>query len=136
MVKIKRKVVMTKEEYAKYLIDKYGVVGFEGELIDDNIIDAPMKFKQTFELNPVSKSDLPNGSFRNREYTVEVDEEITEDTVLPILIERRDFGNELTYSRYEYVRIKDIKEESSTLFYIENDDKSLTLIWRDGKLVE
>ena len=69
-------------------------------------------------------------------FTIEVEKEITEDTVIPILIERRDFGNELTYSRYEYVRIKDIKEESSTLFYIENNDKSLTLIWRDGKLVE
>ena len=73
---------------------------------------------------------------RNDLFTVEVEEEITEDTVIPILIERRDFGNELTYSRYEYVRIKDIKEESSTLFYVENDDKSLTLIWRDGRLVE
>jgi len=69
-------------------------------------------------------------------FTVEEEVEITEDTVLPILIERRDFGNELTYSRYEYVRIKDIKEESSTLFYIENDDSTMTLIWRDGKLVE
>ncbi|WP_336877771.1 hypothetical protein [Staphylococcus nepalensis] len=69
-------------------------------------------------------------------FTVEVEEEITESTVLPILIERRDFGNELTYSRYKYVRIKDIKEESSTLFYIENDDLTMTLIWRDGKLVE
>ncbi|MEX5914528.1 hypothetical protein AB6G74_09535 [Staphylococcus ureilyticus] len=69
-------------------------------------------------------------------FTVEEEVEITEDTVLPILIERRDFGNELTYSRYEYVRIKDIKEESSTLFYIENDDSTMTLIWRDGRLIE
>ncbi|MFC3466517.1 hypothetical protein CD120_01090 [Staphylococcus saprophyticus] len=76
------------------------------------------------------------GKFCEDTFTVTTEEEIDEDTVLPILIERRDFGNELTYSRYEYVRIKDIKEESSTLFYIENDDKSLTLIWRDGKLVE
>ncbi|MEJ7220634.1 hypothetical protein [Staphylococcus gallinarum] len=69
-------------------------------------------------------------------FTVEVEEEITEDTVLPTLIERRDYGNELAYSRYEYVRIKDIKGRSSTVFYIENDDRELVLIWRDGKLVE
>lgn len=69
-------------------------------------------------------------------FTVEVEEELTEDTVIPTLIERRDFGNELTYSRYEYVRIKDIKGGSSTVFYIENDDLTMTLIWRDGKLVE
>ncbi|MEY8599928.1 hypothetical protein [Staphylococcus shinii] len=75
----------------------------------------------------ISKNDL---------FTVEVEEEITEDTVLPTLIERRDFGNELTYSRYEYVRIKDIKDRSSTVFYIENDDLTMTLIWRDGRLVE
>ncbi|MDW4344972.1 hypothetical protein QI084_10815 [Staphylococcus saprophyticus] len=74
---------------------------------------------------------------KNDTFTVEVEEEIMEDTVLPILIERRDFGNELTYSRYEYVRIKDIKEESSIVFYIENDDLTLDLIWTSVKgLVE
>lgn len=69
-------------------------------------------------------------------FTVEVEEEITENTVLPTLIERRDFGNESAYSRYEYVRIKDIKDRSSTDFYIENDDYTMTLIWLDGKLIK
>ena len=82
MVKIKRKVEVTQEEYAKYMIDKYGVSGFESSLIDDNIIDAPKRLTLVFELNSVSKSDLFNGSFRNGKLSVEVEEEITEDTEL------------------------------------------------------
>ena len=140
MVKIKRKVEMTIEEYAKHMIDKYGIRCFESELIDDNIIDAPMKFKQVFELKPVSKSDLLNGSFRNGKTTVEVEEEITEDTEL-LLMER--FIGGMGYACYTSHRttIKEClkrtpRECTTTHFYIENDNRELVLIWRDGKLVE
>ncbi|MFG0930401.1 hypothetical protein ACF91D_06705 [Staphylococcus sp. 231237_7MaSpsaltlick] len=78
-------------------------------------------------------------------FTVEVEEEITEDTVLPKLVERwkhDDEGNEA----FRYVEHDDksinkvlfVNPESveATHFYIENDDRELVLIWRDGKLVE
>ena len=98
------------------------------------------RVKIDFRYNPrgVLNLDILNGIniSNDIQFTLEEFEEITENTVLPTLIERRDFGNELTYSRYEYVRIKDIKGRSSTVFYIENDDYTMTLIWRDGKLVE
>ncbi|MCE5003380.1 hypothetical protein [Staphylococcus pseudoxylosus] len=140
MVKIKRKVEMTIEEYAKHMIDKYGIRCFENKLIDDNIIDAPMKFKQEFELNPVSKSDLLNGSFRNGKTTVEVEEEITEDTELD-LIERFIGGmGSVCYTSHTMSINKCLRMApdyiNTTHFYIENDDRELVLIWRDGKLVE
>ncbi|PTL07514.1 hypothetical protein BUZ15_14155 [Staphylococcus gallinarum] len=78
-------------------------------------------------------------------FTVEVEEEITEDTVLPKLVERwkhDDEGNEA----FRYVEHDDksinkvlfVNPESveATHFYIENDNRELVLIWRDGKLVE
>lgn len=147
-MKIKRKVEMTQEEYAKYMIDKYGVSGFESELIDDNIIDAPKRFTLAFELNPVPKSDLLNGSFRNGKFTVEVEEEITEDTEIPKLMttfKKTCLEGGIGYQRVRIDENYPIKlmlnkaeahgEPVETL-HVVNDDGTHTLIWRDGKLVE
>lgn len=87
----------------------------------------------------ISKNDL---------FTVEVEEELTEDTVIPKLMTtfkknylKGDFG-------YQRVRIDEnypIKlmlnkaeahEEPIETLHMVNDDGTHTLIWRDGKLVE
>ncbi|MEB8087217.1 hypothetical protein NGH74_08520 [Staphylococcus pseudoxylosus] len=148
MVKIKRKVEMTQEEYAKYMIDKYGVSGFESELINDNIIDAPKRFTLAFELNPVPKSDLLNGSFRNGKFTIEVEEEITEDTEIPKLMttfKKTCLEGGIGYQRVRIDENYPIKlmlnkaeahREPVETLHIVNDDGTHTLIWRDGKLVE
>ncbi|MDW4402009.1 hypothetical protein QI045_00485 [Staphylococcus saprophyticus] len=80
------------------------------------------------------------GLFYDDTFTVEVEEEITEDTELD-LIER--FVGAMGYSCYTTHRmtIKDCLRRSpekctTTHFYIENDNRELVLIWRDGKLVE
>lgn len=85
---------------------------------------------------------------RNDTFTVEVEEEITEDTVIPRLLTtfkkiylKDDFG-------YQRVRIdEDFKiqlmlnkaeahrEKIETLHMV-NDDGTHTLLWRDGRLVE
>lgn len=132
-MKIKTKKEMTQEEYAKYLIDKYGVSGFESVLLDDNIIDAPTRFKQSFELNPILKKDLLVGSFRNGKFTVEVEEEITEDTVLPKLVTKNINGG---YNGWTDRSIDSFIIGYMEAIYIPNDDLTMTLIWRDGKLVE
>ena len=69
-------------------------------------------------------------------FTLKIFKDITEDTLISHLVERRDFHDELVYEYYENVRITDIKEESSTSFYVENEDLTLKLIWRFGRLVE
>ena len=67
-------------------------------------------------------------------FTVEVEEEITEDTRLDKLIVR--YRNDDIYI-FPQERIDDFKNDSSIVaFYIPNDDLTLTLIWRDGKLIE
>lgn len=86
--------------------------------------------------------------FKDETFTVEVDEEITEDTEIPKLMTtfkktylKDDFG-------YQRVRIDEnypIKlmlnraeehEEPIETLHVVNDDGTHTLIWRDGKLVE
>ena len=63
-----------------------------------------------------------------------IEEEITEDTVIPRLVVRhRDTG--FTLYENDYIN-NEFPLDSVQAFYILNDDLTLTLIWRDGKLVE
>lgn len=67
-------------------------------------------------------------------FTVEVEEEIREDTRLDKLVVR--YRNDDIYI-FPQERIDDFKNDSSIVaFYIPNDDLTLTLIWRDGKMIE
>lgn len=77
-------------------------------------------------------------------FTVEIEEEITEDTVIPELVElyedtlrSSEGSNEILVNKNTSIRrAKDVDECPSRAFYILNDDYTMTLIWRDGKLVE
>ncbi|MEB8099184.1 hypothetical protein [Staphylococcus xylosus] len=73
---------------------------------------------------------IPTGEI----FTVTTEEEITEDTRLDELVVR--YRNDDIYI-FPQERINDFKNDSSIVaFYIPNDDLTMTLIWRDGKLVE
>lgn len=65
-------------------------------------------------------------------FTVEVEEEITEDTQISKLAHYSVFGFKTTKSN---ASINEEKSGNSIAFYIMNDDKTMTLIWRDGKLI-
>ncbi|PHK50769.1 hypothetical protein [Staphylococcus edaphicus] len=69
-------------------------------------------------------------------FTVEVEEEITEDTKLDGLVELGDDGAGEDFFFSRGLSINDCKDECTQAFYILNDDLTMTLIWRDGKLVE
>lgn len=72
-------------------------------------------------------------------FTVKVEEEITEDTELD-LVERFIVNNKTYYTNPQKMSINTCLEEAPydiivTHFYIENDNRELILVWRDGKLV-
>ena len=69
-------------------------------------------------------------------FTVEVEEEITEDTEFEKLYHTTILSR-IVESSYTTIQssLKHIAVEPIA-FYIMNDDLTLTLIWRDGKLVE
>lgn len=77
----------------------------------------------------------------NEIFTVEIEEEITEDTKLD-LVERFIGGTgSVCYTSHGNKTIKECLRRSpekctTTHLYIENDHRELVLIWRDGKLVE
>lgn len=76
-------------------------------------------------------------------FTVEVEEEITERTVIPLLLEVYEHEGELVFLPQREKSIKDLLEESdleenitTKTLYIINDDGTLTLVWKDGELVK
>ncbi|RXS23213.1 hypothetical protein EUA47_03000 [Staphylococcus saprophyticus] len=76
----------------------------------------------------------------NAIFTVKVEEEITEDTELD-LIERFIVNNKTYYTNPQKMSINTCLGAApddiiATHFYIENDDRELILIWRDGILLK
>ncbi|HCY1171583.1 TPA: hypothetical protein ACHHOD_001856 [Staphylococcus aureus] len=66
-------------------------------------------------------------------FTVEYEEEITEETKFDRLVEMEKDGD-LTI--WENRSIKSLVADFSFAYYILNDDLTMTLIWKDGRLVE
>jgi len=66
-------------------------------------------------------------------FTVTIEEEITEDTEFKELI-CLDVDDK--YNSYDNVCILDFDDDRVRAIYIPNNDLTMTLIWRDGKLVE
>ncbi|WP_415408982.1 hypothetical protein [Staphylococcus agnetis] len=75
-------------------------------------------------------------------FTVEVEEEITEDTILPSLLVIHKNGNYVSATHWSYHSIRSLKETlvssdiKPMVFYVLHHDTSLTLIWKDGGMVE
>ncbi|MDL0112324.1 hypothetical protein [Mammaliicoccus sciuri] len=68
-------------------------------------------------------------------FTVEIKEEITEDTVIPKMVcigRKNQNETNIHYSR----SIGQFLDNEDFNYYVLNDDDTLTLIWRDGKWVE
>ncbi|MEB5899824.1 hypothetical protein [Staphylococcus arlettae] len=86
--------------------------------------------------NEVGYAEIENSYCygRNDLFTVEVEEEITEDTVIPkLVVNHRDTG--FTLYENDYIN-NEFPLDSVQAFYILNTDKTMTLIWRDGRLIE
>ncbi|HHV6154536.1 TPA: hypothetical protein ACULZ4_002741 [Staphylococcus aureus] len=66
-------------------------------------------------------------------FAVEYEEEVTEETVIPKLVKMYKDGKMSVYNDYS---IKRSLLYSPKAFYILNDDLTMTLIWKDGELVE
>lgn len=125
MPTIKRKVEMNLPQFIAWAVDNH----ITGSFYANNRVNAK---KIRFEFGRIVSSQ---GELRSHDtFTVEVEEEITEDTVIPRLVVRhRDTG--FTLYENDYIN-NEFPLDSVQAFYIMNDDLTLTLIWRDGKLVE
>ena len=69
-------------------------------------------------------------------FTVEVEKVVTEDTWFSELVIRTIAGDYILQKQGSINNFKHITFNDAEAFYIPNDDLTMTLIWRDGKLVE
>lgn len=123
MPTIKRKVEMNLPELIEW--------GWKNEIEKRSFISNDGKVTANFE--DMGRFIADNFISSDVTFTVEIEEKITEDTVLPRLVK-------YTYNSYYEHRDKSINmldraKEWST-FYYKDDNENMYLIWRDGKMVE
>lgn len=124
MVKIKRKVEMTLPELIEW--------GFKNNVKDrgfscNQATYRPVVFDSIGWIDFIDDYCYPPGDT----YTVEVEEEITEETVFKRFYE---YTKGQSFMIYENTSISKIKDEVSKEFWMK-DGNTMTLIWKDGELV-
>lgn len=132
MMKIKKKVKMNLHELIQWAREN----NVKGETFTSNY-GRNVKFYSDVSFNtmePIYHWDT---------FTVEVEELITERTVIPLFLEVYEYEGELVFLPQKEKSIKDLLEESdleesitTKTLYIINDDGTLTLVWKDGEMVE
>lgn len=125
MVKIKRKVEMTPKEFLKHLLEQEETeVELDGYTFDYN--------EEHYSFDPeIKTNEFISYSLHSNTFTVEIEEEITEETEIPEMLEifqdndgTQWFGNS----------IEQVKDDFSREFWMK-DGGTMTLIWKDGELV-
>lgn len=136
MAKIKRKVKMTLPELIEWAWEN----GIREKAFYSNLDGGSVYFDEIQILSIEHEVAI------NETFTVEVEEAITEETQIYRLLELRDSFkfkddgwkdlNILKSYMYGNHSISEVKNEYSVAIYMLNDDMTMTLIWRDGKLVD
>lgn len=129
-MKIKRKKQLNLPQLIEYALDN----GVTGTIFSDNRVDAK---RIRFESGTIVS--IHGYMHKGDTFTIEIEEDITEDTKLD-LVERFIGGMDYACYTSHTMSIKECLKRSpsdctTTHFYIENDDRELILIWRDGKLI-
>lgn len=131
MVKIKTKKKMNLPELIQWGWDNEAIGRFEGDngslvLFDANSWVISNKFVCSEEF-----------------FEVEIEEEIDEDTKVPRLIEMYEYEGNPNTHLYKNITIKGLLNYSQSdplyvpkAFYMLNDDMTMTLLWRNGGMVE
>ena len=129
MAKIKRKVEMTPKEFLKHLLEKEETeVELDGYTFNYNeehySFDPEIIANEVISYNPHSCT-----------FTVEIEEEITKETEIPKLVSiNRNNLNEVNINFN--CSIGQFLDRSDYNYYILNDDGTMTLIWKDGAMVD
>ena len=126
-MKIKTKKEMNLPQFIAWAVDNH----ITGSFYASNRVNAK---RIRFEFGRIVSS---HGELRSYDtFTVEVEEEITEDTEITALVELSSQGLLGNTRLYRYHSINDVIDNQSVAFYTLNDDQTMDLIWKNGKMVE
>ncbi|WAG30172.1 hypothetical protein [Staphylococcus chromogenes] len=129
MVKIKQKVELEPKAFLKHLLEKEETeVELDGYAFDgSNYLFGP----------EVTVNEYVSYNPNKNTYTVEIEEEIDEHTKIPVLVEVYKLNENLYGSTLKHnISVSVEKDGTSVAFYMLNDDMTMTLIWRNGGMVE
>ena len=138
MAKIKRKVEMAPKEFLKHLLEQEETeVELDGYTFDYN--------EEHYSFDPeIKTNEFISYSLHSDTFTVEIEEEITEETKLPKCLEIY-FDDKVAKADeinvYMEKSISEILQESkryqfeTKAIYLFGDNGNLTPIWKDGELV-
>ena len=127
MPTIKTKKEMNLPQFISWAVDNH----ITGSFYANNRVNAK---KIRFEFGRIVSSQ---GELRSHDtFTVEVEERIDEDTEIIALVELSSRGLLGKTTLYRYHSINDVIDNQSVAFYILNEDQTMDLIWKNGKLVE
>lgn len=136
MPKIKRKVEMTLPKLIEW--------AWENEVSDkafySNLDGGSVYFDKIKNLSIEHEIAI------NETFTVEIEEEVTEETQIYRLLELKDSFkfkdggwkdlNIMKSNMYGNQSISEVKNDESKKFYMLNEDDTMTLIWKDGAMVD
>ena len=124
MVKIKQKKQLNLPQLIEWLL-KSGYRNYTANSNMGNTVTLPRYGAIQFSLGTF---------FPEETFTVEVEEEITEDTKISKLVHYSAYGFKGTKND---TSINDVKDDVSIAFYIMSNDRTMTLIWtKENGLVE
>ena len=129
MVEIKTKKQLTLPQLIEW--------GFENDITNKEYVCNEHKAKSViFNLAGFAEFSDEFSYNLHDTFTVRTEGEITEDTVIPKMLVK--FKNPDTYGRFKNDSINgfEIEEGNIEAFYIINNDLTMTLIWRDGEIIE
>ena len=127
MPTIKRKVEMNLPQFIAWAVDNH----ITGSFYANNRVNAK---RIRFEFGRIVSSHGELGSHDT--FTVEVEEQIDEDTEITALVELSSRGLLGNTRLYRYHSINEVIDNQSVAFYILNDDQTMDLIWKNGRMVE
>ena len=126
-MKIKTKKEMNLPQFIAWAVDNH----ITGSFYANNRVNAK---RIRFEFGRIVSS---HGELRSHDtFTVEVEEQIDEDIEITALVELSSRGLLGKTTLYRYHSINDVIDNQSVAFYILNDDQTMDLIWKNGRLVE
>ncbi len=136
MMKIKVKKTMTLSELIEWAWENPELSNNKKFFARSNYLSGSVKF-----FPGLSRTITTNNIMFDDEFEVEVEEEITEDTVFDRLFEVYEISEgeyNPTSNRNTSINesLNDDRCFPIKAFYILNDDLTMTLIWKDGELIK
>lgn len=132
-MKIKTKKVITEKEYLHYVIDNTDFLSISHDFthVDHDIVHSDIVL-ELHDHNNVTRAKTWVDSEGETVFEVEIEEEVTENTKFCELVAKDIDG---MYSDYSDISISDFLLSRIRTIYMLNKDDTLTLIWKDGKLI-